>query len=101
MAQAFDVVLIDRVPSPAARASSPTWSTPGSPPRVLRRDAVAPVTNDLLDQRGHVVGAASIKIRPFGNHGEMPERSAGTRFTELSPNHPDMPVDTVPGWGVS
>src|SRR5687768_4125300 len=31
MAQALLVVLIDRVPSPAARASQPTWSTPGRP----------------------------------------------------------------------
>jgi len=31
MAQALDVVLMERVPSPAARASAPTWSTPGSP----------------------------------------------------------------------
>ena len=32
-AHAFDVVLIERVPSPAARCSSPTASTPGSPCR--------------------------------------------------------------------
>src|SRR6478672_9004770 len=31
MAQAFDVVLIERVPRPAARPSQPTWSTPGRP----------------------------------------------------------------------
>src|SRR6476619_7262519 len=31
MAQALLVVLIDRVPSAAARPSHPTWSTPGSP----------------------------------------------------------------------
>src|SRR5450756_929265 len=31
MAQALDVVLMERVPNPAARASAPTWSTPGSP----------------------------------------------------------------------
>ena len=33
MAHAFAVVLIERVPSPAARASAPTWSTPGRPCR--------------------------------------------------------------------
>jgi hypothetical protein len=31
MAQTLEVVLMDRVPSPAAWASAPTWSTPGSP----------------------------------------------------------------------
>src|SRR6476619_49319 len=31
MAQAFAVVLIERVPRPAARPSAPTWSTPGRP----------------------------------------------------------------------
>jgi len=31
MAQAFDVVLMERVPNPAARESAPTRSTPGSP----------------------------------------------------------------------
>src|SRR5665647_2497830 len=31
MAQALDVVLMDLVPNPAARASAPTRSTPGSP----------------------------------------------------------------------
>src|ERR1019366_9408428 len=30
-AQALDVFLMERVPNPAARASAPTWSTPGSP----------------------------------------------------------------------
>ena len=36
---ALAVVLIDRVPSVAARASAPTWSTPGSPCRNVRRAA--------------------------------------------------------------
>src|ERR1035438_187488 len=31
MAQALDVDLMERVANPAARASAPTWSTPGSP----------------------------------------------------------------------
>ena len=31
MAQALDVDLTERVANPAARASAPTWSTPGSP----------------------------------------------------------------------
>ena len=38
MAYAFDVVLIDRVPRPAARASHPTWSTPGRPWRKRRSE---------------------------------------------------------------
>ena len=39
MANSLAVVLIDRVPSVAARASAPTWSTPGSPCRNRRNDA--------------------------------------------------------------
>jgi hypothetical protein len=44
MAQALLVVLTERVPRPAARASLPTWSTPGRPcshdvrARLVRRD---------------------------------------------------------------
>src|SRR5664280_2821691 len=40
MAQALDVVLMERVPSPAARASAPTWSTPGSPCSHLVNEAL-------------------------------------------------------------
>src|SRR3954451_722401 len=36
MAHALAVVLIERVPSCAARCSAPTWSTPGSPCRKVR-----------------------------------------------------------------
>jgi len=36
MAHALAVVLMLRVNSPAARASAPTWSTPGSPKRNRR-----------------------------------------------------------------
>ena len=39
-ANALAVVLIDRVASVAARASTPTWSTPGSPWRNRRSVAV-------------------------------------------------------------
>src|SRR4051812_10035170 len=38
-AHALAVVLMDRVPRDAARASAPTWSTPGRPWRNRRRDA--------------------------------------------------------------
>ncbi len=38
MANAFAVVLMDRVPRLAARASAPTWSTPGRPWRKRRRE---------------------------------------------------------------
>src|SRR5674476_464493 len=31
MAHALEVVLMERVPNPAARPSAPTWSTPGRP----------------------------------------------------------------------
>src|SRR5689334_9873561 len=44
IAHCFDVVLIERVPSPAARASTPTASTPGSPSSVLRSVCVALAT---------------------------------------------------------
>src|SRR4051812_23597990 len=39
MAQALALVLIDRVERVAARASAPTWSTPGRPWRNRRKDA--------------------------------------------------------------
>ena len=45
IAQAFAVVLIDRVPSIATRASAPTWSTPGRPCRKARKAASERVTS--------------------------------------------------------
>ena len=45
MAYALAVVLIDRVPRVAARASAPTWSTPGSPCRKRRSEASDAVTS--------------------------------------------------------
>src|SRR4051794_24232520 len=44
IAQAFAVVLIDRVPSTATLDSTPTWSTPGSPCRKARNSACERVT---------------------------------------------------------
>src|SRR6266511_6413770 len=49
IAAAFAVVLIDRVPSAAARASTPTWSTPGRPCRKERRSKAEPDTSGSLD----------------------------------------------------
>ena len=46
MAYALAVVLIERVPRPAARASAPTWSTPGSPCRKRRSEASERVTSE-------------------------------------------------------
>src|SRR3954471_3507784 len=51
-AYAFAVVLIDRVPSDAERASAPTWSTPGRPCRNRRRDTSDPVASDSSPGRG-------------------------------------------------
>ena len=48
MAYALAVVLIERVPSAAARASPPTWSTPGSPCRKRRREESDEVTSSKL-----------------------------------------------------
>ena len=45
-ANSLAVVLMDRVPRAAARASAPTWSTPGSPCRKRRRDASDWVTSE-------------------------------------------------------
>ena len=45
MAHAFDVVLIERVPRAAVRASAPTWSTPGRPCRNARKAASEAVTS--------------------------------------------------------
>ncbi|CAM5661036.1 hypothetical protein SFUMM280S_07794 [Streptomyces fumanus] len=55
-AYAFAVVLMERVPSAAARASRPTASTPGSPCRKRRSvlsDAVTSGTGLAADVRGH------------------------------------------------
>jgi len=45
MANALAVVLIDRVARSAARASAPTWSTPGRPWRNRRSVASEAVTS--------------------------------------------------------
>ena len=45
IAQAFAVVLIDRVPSTATRDSAPTWSTPGRPCRKARKAESERVTS--------------------------------------------------------
>src|SRR3954447_12691123 len=45
IAQAFAVVLIERVPSTAVRASAPTWSTPGRPWRKARNAESERVTS--------------------------------------------------------
>src|SRR4051794_35647579 len=45
MAHALAVVLIERVPSCAARCSAPTWSTPGSPCRKVRNAESERVTS--------------------------------------------------------
>jgi hypothetical protein len=45
MAQALAVVLMLRVASAAARASAPTWSTPGSPCRKRRSEAPSLITS--------------------------------------------------------
>ena len=45
IAHALAVVLIDRVDRAAARASAPTWSTPGSPCRNRRRAASEEATS--------------------------------------------------------
>ena len=59
-ANSLAVVLIERVPSVAARASAPTWSTPGSPWRNRRSAASEAVTP------ARSVGAgASVVIRAF------------------------------------
>jgi hypothetical protein len=47
-AYCFAVVLIERVPSVAARASAPTWSTPGRPCRNRRSRSSDEVTSDSV-----------------------------------------------------
>src|SRR3954454_17129182 len=49
IAAAFAVVFTDRVPSAAARASTPTLSTPGRPCRKDRRLKAEPDTSGSLD----------------------------------------------------
>src|SRR4051794_9518163 len=57
IAHAFDVVLIERVPRAAVRASAPTWSTPGSPCRNARKAASEAVTS-VKGGSGAAVGRA-------------------------------------------
>ena len=51
IAHALAVVLILRVASAAARASAPTWSTPGRPCRNRRSDASSRVTSPQIEPR--------------------------------------------------
>src|SRR5665811_1526779 len=69
MAQALDVVLMERVPSPAARASAPTWSTPGSPCSHLVREALvsAPTPSSSLALAVAVVELTAGVYRPMLN----------------------------------
>ena len=60
IAHAFDVVLIDRVPRPATRASAPTWSTPGRPCSQRRR--TASVSRDTPSRSRAVVDADAAAI---------------------------------------
>src|SRR5689334_11173078 len=56
MPHALEVVLIDRVPNPAARASHPTWSTPGRPCSQLVRAALE---RRLTPRRSRALAVAS------------------------------------------
>jgi hypothetical protein len=61
---AFAVVLIERVPSDAARASAPTWSTPGRPCRKRRSEASLAVTSAYAASPGDDSVAAVAGITP-------------------------------------
>src|SRR5450631_1199202 len=71
MAQALDVVLIERVPNPAARASAPTWSTPGSPCSHLVSEALvsAPTPSSSRALAVAVVELTGGVYRPARNPG--------------------------------
>src|SRR5476649_2292257 len=64
MAQALDVVLIERVPNPAARASAPTWSTPGSPCSHEVRDALVRAVTPS-NARARAVAAGEVTERVY------------------------------------
>jgi uracil phosphoribosyltransferase len=60
IAQAFAVVLIDRVRNAAARACAPTWSTPGSPCRKARRVDSQRATS-VNGSASHAVAARAVR----------------------------------------
>jgi hypothetical protein len=69
-AQALALVLIERVPSIATRASAPTWSTPGSPCRNVRRLASDRATSTTaVIPRAYAAGESvilgTIRWRPW------------------------------------
>ena len=90
-AQAFEVVLIERVPRPAARCSSPTASTPGSAVQVAAQVGVVGLTAEQLDgalgQRLQVGSAHRLSLssrsarvsRATLREGSRPQRSATVR----------------------
>lgn len=68
MAQALLVVLTDRVDSAAARASQPTWSTPGRPcSQPVRAEFVRRETPRR--SRARAAGSASVAVLTPGVYG--------------------------------
>ena len=83
-AYALAVVLIERVPRSAARASAPTWSTPGRPCRKRRSDESEDVTSRgrpvvRVTQPGYACRLRSPGVRPPARAGTraVADRSAG------------------------
>src|SRR3954469_1449964 len=82
-ANALEVVLIERVPSVAARASAPTWSTPGSPCRNRRNVASEAVTSANTDLEGATAVIGSVE-------GRAAERG---RIADMADFDPAVPVE--------
>src|SRR3954447_25372429 len=73
-ANALAVVLMDRVPSDAARASAPTWSTPGRPWRNRRSDASEPAASDSWSGR-RLITAPAVMDPSIGPDPDMTGRA--------------------------
>ena len=87
-AQPLAVVLIDRVASTAARASAPTWSTPGSPCRNLLRSGPAIVTV--------VTGSPSALLIPAADLDSRASSVASTAWTGYAGNaRTPLPLDEL------
>src|SRR3989440_5030844 len=76
-AQALAVVLIERVPSIAARCSAPTWSTPGRPCRNARSAASERATSPRSGVRSGVTAVIPASLRA-GRPGDA--GAAGTGY---------------------
>src|SRR5665647_723194 len=65
IAQAFEVVLMERVPNPAARESAPTRSTPGSPCSHVVNEALVRAPTPSKSRARALVVTSSVLVTSF------------------------------------